>query len=113
MTNIEKASISELLSIIAQDHQLNKKAMNLPLYYIPKPTHTLRDILNASTDIINGKAIDSPLHNALHKTSLLIIRPQDIANRTKKGTKYIVLNASSIPQANPQDTYLIELPNKA
>lgn len=119
LSNKEKASISELLEIIAHDNQINKKAMNLPLYYIPKPTHTLQEILRASADILdiidkpnNNKEglLYSPLLSALYKTKLLIVKRQDLAHRALPGVKYITLDSKSIPQLNPSDIYFIELP---
>ena len=108
----EKAAISELLQIIAQDKQLNNRAIDLPLYYIAKPTHTIKDIIIASKEIANNIDFDTilanPLLSALYKTKLAIVSATDLPNRTSIADKpkYIVIDSI---EGNPE-TYLIELP---
>ena len=88
----EKASISELLHLIAQAKTLNNNALGLPLYYIPKATHSLQEIQQASTHYFTSNSkgclplddiIDNPLYRAIRKAQIAIVSKGNLAKLLK------------------------------
>ena len=81
----EKASISELLHLIAQTKTLNNNALGLPLYYIPKATRTLQEIQQASTRYFTSNEclpladiIDDPLYRAIRKAQIALVSKDNL-----------------------------------
>lgn len=73
LTKDEKRALSVILEHISCYNAINNKGINLPLYYIPKPTHTIEQVLSAAGDIYldlisSEQLLSSPLYSALYKT---------------------------------------------
>jgi len=74
----EKAAIATVLHLIQEHPAINNSAIDIPLNYIPKPTHTLIDIIEASElyDTLNfndPKVIANPLYSAIMKSQIFIV----------------------------------------